>query len=406
MPTPFEQLLKTDPNAAYKQAAGLTGQALTDFVGSAPPPSPPAGGTVSPPGQINYVSRIGATPAPAPAPIDEESIREASRKRAQSIVNAINAQFAPLFEQQTEENKRNEARTRAMNISSGLGGSDFASAAATETEKRGGKALDLLREQQAAKIEEILTAADERASTEIANAKTNFRLDTESYLKQKADAAARAKEDVAALVTAGVDLSKLKTNEPNTYVKLLNQAGFDSELAFDSYFNSLKKKAEQVDYKYEITEGADGKKYILAYGADPKTGQLVTYKYDAGITGGQKPIIVDGVPYYQDPNNANSLIKATGFQESDKSKLELEKIKLQNAKLRKDIADTGKAYLNEPLNAIEQLKGEKDGYVNPAAYRDLYAQFVKDNPGKGDEFLKNFPVSIYINPDEQYQFSK
>jgi hypothetical protein len=49
------------------------------------------------------------------------------------------------------------------------------------------------------------------------------------------------------------------------------------------------------------------------------------------------------------------------------------------------------------------LKGT-DGYVNPQAYKDLYNAYVQQNPGKGKEFLDNYPVELYINPTERRLF--
>jgi hypothetical protein len=55
--------------------------------------------------------------------------------------------------------------------------------------------------------------------------------------------------------------------------------------------------------------------------------------------------------------------------------------------------------------AINAIKGT-DGYVNPQAFMQLYQAYIQQNPGKGDEFLKNFPLEIYVNPKDRYLFSK
>ncbi len=401
MPT-FEELLKTNPNEAFKQGATFSGEALKTFVGTPTPPTPPTGPTL-PPG---YASRINAVPevGTPPAPVDEAAIRRAAQERAQSIVNSMNAQFAPLLEAQNQENTRNEARTRATNISSGLAGSDFATGNAQQTEKAGSKAIALLNEQKAAKIAEVLTAADDRASTEIQNARTNLRLDTTSYLENRKAVAEQAKTDISALAGAGVDLAKLKVNEPDTYVKLLNQAGFGSELAFDSYFNTSKPKASQVDWNEVFTQDASGNAVLHRYGVNPVTNQLESHDYPTGLpyssVSKQETQVIDGVLYGKASDGSWKPLTP----ESDKSKLAVEHVRLQNAKLKQDIASGGKSYMNAPLDAITKLQDPTTGYVSPNAYRDLYTQFIKDNPGKGKEFTDSFQPSIYLSPADALSF--
>jgi hypothetical protein len=59
--------------------------------------------------------------------------------------------------------------------------------------------------------------------------------------------------------------------------------------------------------------------------------------------------------------------------------------------------------LSQVAPAVDSLKGN-DGYLNPQAYKDLYNTYVRENPGKGKEFLDNYPVNIYINPRERTLF--
>lgn len=70
-----------------------------------------------------------------------------------------------------------------------------------------------------------------------------------------------------------------------------------------------------------------------------------------------------------------------------------------------ETADTKAARrLGQVAPAIDALKGPKDGYVNPNAYKDLYNTYVQQNPGHGKEFLDNYPVELYINPTERHMF--
>lgn len=340
----------------------------------------------------------------APKMRDAEAIREAARLRAQAIVNSINAQFAPLFQEQGELNKRNEARTRALNIGAGLAGSDFASSAAVETEQRGQKANRLLEDEKQARIAVALGNADREAEADIRAEREAFRQDTEFYQKQKSDRITKAKESIGLLAGDGVSVEKLKQAEPNIYQYLFKNSGYGTELEFDAYFNKQKPTEEQVKYTYHTLGGGR----VLRTGVDAQGRAVAEKVLDYSVPEGGEIKEYDGVPYVVKPDGKGgfSAEKLAGVTESEKSKLEIANKRLQNAKLVKELAEkSGKEYLTEPLNAIDQLKGD-DGYINPQAYRDLYAEFVRNNPGKGDEFLKNFPTLIYINPNEQYQFSK
>ena len=141
----------------------------------------------------NFVSRIPQRPTFEQSELDrkntfqteEEQIRARKAAEATAIVNSINASFAPLFDEQRQANVNQEARTRAVNISSGLAGSDFAGAAATETEKRGQKALRLLEEEKGAKIAEVLTRSASKTDEDIAARRKAFNEETDSALARR-----------------------------------------------------------------------------------------------------------------------------------------------------------------------------------------------------------------------------
>ena len=69
----------------------------------------------------------------------------------------------------------------------------------------------------------------------------------------------------------------------------------------------------------------------------------------------------------------------------------------------KDIKLT--ARVSPIASAINSIRGG-DGFVDPKAYKELYQAYLQQNPGYGEEFLKNFPIEVYINPAERYIFSK
>jgi hypothetical protein len=168
--------------------------------------------------------------------------------------------------------------------------------------------------ERASKISEVLTGIETMVKDEVRAKKSEALSYIGELAKVREKNQEKAKSSIVALAQGGYDLGRLSEDQ---YKTLLNNSGYDP-LTFEATFNANKPKAEQVDYKYETIVDESGQTKILAYGVDPTTGQLQTKTYDSGITEGRKPIIVDGIPYYQDPDNPNNLIKATGFVEKPK----------------------------------------------------------------------------------------
>src|ERR1044072_1287094 len=106
---------------------------------STPTPTPPV---------TRYTYPTPITPAPAPtsyngspilskpngpAPVNENQIREETRKRMQSSIDAINAQYVNLIGQEQVAGQDRSGQTRAVNARSGLIGSDFGQAQQQKT---------------------------------------------------------------------------------------------------------------------------------------------------------------------------------------------------------------------------------------------------------------------------------
>ena len=261
----------------------------------------------------DYASRISTRPADAPQPVNEDEIRKRKTDEAQAIVNSINAQFAPLFSGQEEQNKREEARTRAINISSGLAGSDFASAAASETEGKGKKANEMIINERAARIAEVLSKVSSQTDDAIAAKRKAFNEDTTAYNTRRKEAVDEVKNNVTSLATSGVSIAKLKQSEPNVYKRLMEDGGFQSEIEFESFFNASKPKTDKVKYTYDTRR--DGT--IIRYGDNGEVKIFDDIKVPAEVDpqfiqadNGQilfvdknKPTNADGTPRFQSLGN-------------------------------------------------------------------------------------------------------
>lgn len=307
--TTIEELAKynsiADPNKIYAGATLKIPGAVT-----APPVTPPAGGGATPPPT--------PAPAPTPAPVDttryartanpndqaitdlektlsgaypteapnKDTILEEKRKNAQALVDSIQAEFAKIISDQTGENSKMNDRVRALNTSSGLGGSDFATSNAIGQETKNKKALDLIEKEKAAKIQAVYADIDQRASEE-------YRKQREDYIAGLKDnlAAKKAARDedrnkalnsIKGFASAGVDVTKLKQTDPETFNTLLSEYG-GSELDLETAWNAALPDNKKVQYGQLTKRGANGNAVIVRYGLNPVTGTTEQHEYDMGI---------------------------------------------------------------------------------------------------------------------------
>lgn len=68
----------------------------------------------------------------------------------------------------------------------------------------------------------------------------------------------------------------------------------------------------------------------------------------------------------------------------------------------KSAVDTSDPRVNEAANALEEMVDPATGYVPKDGYISMYREYVKQNNGKGLEFLQNFDPLIYVGVDAKY----
>lgn len=320
--------------------------------------------------------------------VDPDAIRENVRKAMQGQIDATDVLYDGLVADQTAANQKQYDRTRAINVAAGLGGSDFASANAAEAEKGGKSAIDALNRERAAKVGVILGNIDQRAYDEIkdatAQASTNAK-DKVDYLQGKQT---EAKADLKTLASSNVPLDQLSDDQ---YQKLLKQSGYD-DFTFKMVYNAARASASKVDYTWKVA----GNK-IFGYGIDPLTNKISTVETDVpgGIPSDYHPTVLDNgtILFYPDTLDPNKPVK--------------DQVLTYNTGIApKKSADAATSDRLSPATAaISSLRDPQSGYVDPNAYKDLYTTYLAENPGKGKEFLDQFPVSIYIAPEGRSAFS-
>lgn len=68
----------------------------------------------------------------------------------------------------------------------------------------------------------------------------------------------------------------------------------------------------------------------------------------------------------------------------------------------KSSVDTSDPRVNQAANALEEMVDPATGYVPKDGYISMYREYVKQNNGKGLEFLQNFDPLIYVGVDAKY----
>lgn len=201
-----------------------------------------------------------------PAAVDEKAIREETRKRMQSSIDAINANYANLIAQDKIEGQDRSGQTRAINARSGLIGSDFGTAQQEKTTQYNKQQQQFLVDQQNAQIASVMQNIEDRASAEIQLRKQEALGQYERDLSAYKDAQEQARADFQLLAQSGMDLNALN---PAQKAALIKQSGYDEQFG-ELIYNAMKPKPKQIDYKFEKL--ADGRG--MFYGVDPQTGEL------------------------------------------------------------------------------------------------------------------------------------
>lgn len=287
---------------------------------AAPAPSKPFRYTEPPTSPTTATSK-----RPVYQEVDEGAIREATRKRMQSSIDAINAEYANLVARENVAGQDRSGQTRAINARSGLMGSDFGAASQDKTTQFNQQQVKALQDEKLAKIDSVLLGIEDRASRTIAEeraaADQKYAREFGEYEFAQEDARRvrdEARVDLKTLAQTGYNLDVM---DPNQKAELFRQAGYDDPAIGTVIFNAYKPKPEQIDYQY--IEQRDGS--ILAIGQDPLTGQL-----KREIIQGVSPdvgLVIDMIAKYPDAQILPTDDVLTASQKIQSSRLYREQVR-------------------------------------------------------------------------------
>src|SRR3990167_1850700 len=257
-----------------------------------------------------------------------QSITNQKRNAAQGLIDSVTAQFSKTLADQGVVNAGMNDRVRALNVSAGLGGSDFATAAAVKQEGKNQKAIEMIENERNAKINEILSGIDERASTEYQTQRQdyirNLGNDLDRMKEARDEDRTRAKESIAGLASSGVSIEKLKTTDPTSYNTLLTEYG-GSQLDLESACNAALPDDQKVKCETNIIRGKNGEAIALRYGINPRTGTIDKKEYNLGSSyddfkGADVTETADGIIYRR---NANGTLTPLTTKQSDTEDVEV-----------------------------------------------------------------------------------
>lgn len=159
--------------------------------------------------------------------VDPEAIRENVRKNMQGQVDATNALYDNLVAGDTKAGDALNARVRGININSGLGGSDFATANATGQEEANAKVIESRNRERAAALSTILGNIDTRATQEVKDQTAIADKNSQNYLSYLKDNQDKAQADLKSTAGMGITYDQFKTQNPAMLTKLLTQTGLN-----------------------------------------------------------------------------------------------------------------------------------------------------------------------------------
>lgn len=322
-----------------------------------------------------------------------DQIREGKQKKAEAEADVIRGQFDKIISNERQAGVGREGRTRALSVSSGLSGSDFASSAAQNTEDKNNEILNARMQERDSKINAIMSGVDELASKEYQTQRDNKLKELEGNLDaQKAfrdETKTRATDYIKGLAAGGITLDGLKNTDPTSYDALLKEYG-GAPYELEGVWNANLPDQYQTKFQDEVVEGKNGNAELLRYGYNPITGKTESKKYDLGTSytslKGTKTVTVDGKLYKQ--NSDGSLTYLAGDGSGSTKKITSGALTLNESQIA-DAADK-----------LNKTKGA-DGYVDPTAYQAAAAEWVA---GKGliQDFVKYFSPNNYVNPDNDW----
>lgn len=195
-------------------------------------------------------------------------------EQARAISDTVKQQFNGYIEGIHEDFVPVHKRQRALNVSGGLQGSDFASAGAQRQEDRETEAVRAKEMERDAKINEIMSGVPSEADESFSKMSETYRLNAAAKLdavKQFRDEARSTATNILSAIAAGGGNFDIVKGSPS-YGKLLEAYGGDENAVKGAYLTA-------VPEAQKLGSTTVGNKYVTFY-YDPITGKKSSIDFD------------------------------------------------------------------------------------------------------------------------------
>lgn len=299
---------------------------------------------------------------------NETQIRDDMAKRAQSLVNAVNAKYATIEANDAATADLMNRERRAGNVLGGLSGSNVGSARTIETAKQGDKLKANTAAQKEAEINAILTDAETRGTAEFKSQRDAFisqqkdRLTAEQTLASNIKSG--AENELSSLASKGYTFADLKS-KPALLANYLNETGM-TEDQLSQFFLSKTPSQDLLDPSG--TKLADG---TVTY-------HVKTYDRAGNVTGVKEVARIAG--------SGNKPIKQTSISPEGIF------ILYTDGSTEFKPAYTGKAQPKAPALTTEQKNLESAGLSKSESKAQQY--FLATPPSFQDEWNRNVALGV------------
>jgi len=303
---------------------------------------------------------------------DKEKIRAEKLDDAQAIMDVINESYDRILRQEEFAGEGREGRVRALNVSSGLGGSDFASANAIEMEEKNKKILQSIEAQRDAKIQTILNDVKNDTDEMYEARRAEFKKDAEDEIEAEKEFQKQAKTDALDRVTTmagvGLDIDEFKSSNPDVYKNLLRDSGL-TEIEFDSIWNAKSKSPVNYQYK-EMKDGT-----LLRTGSDGSVKEMGDYSPPDDDIAWKIESIGDGSLHWVKKDEEGNIIEFEAFK-STKPKLKTVSPTTQ----RKVEFEEAKSEMTKQLSGVVGA----DNFISPDNYNIAKKAWIGEGYSPGD----------------------
>ncbi len=340
----------------------------------------------------------------------KKAIADRYEQELKAVTDNINATYEQIRGKQTQVNKNQEGRDRAL-ISAGQYGGVGGGGAVSEsnkTSKEGADALAVIESTRLAKLNDARTAIFNKQSAEQDKGRSQRQAEYSNFETIQKNQLDTALKSIKSFAEGKGDLSKLKEQNPEWYNKYLSAFG-GSDLALDAYMESQKPAEDKIKYTEKIYKGENGNAFVYRYGFDPATGKLKSFDEDTGANYADfaGKIGTTKVEFKTSGDGQLYAISTTPDEDGNFKSVKIggvKPVKAVTPASAKPMKSGSLTYTGEDLAEGSQLldtsrKTGTDGYANSGIYVDMYKAWIK-NGGLIQDFLKEYPPIKYINPSD------